>query len=436
MTTLTLFSVLFICILIGVPIAVSLGLSSLVAILLFGKDSLASLSLKLFDTSEHYTLMAIPFFILGGALMSTGGVAKRLVRFAVACVGHIRGGLAISAVLACTFFAAVSGSSPATVVAVGSIMIAGMVSAGYTKEFAAGVMCNAGTLGILMPPSIVMVVYCAVTEQSVGRLFLAGIIPALLLSASLMLAIYIRARMINLPAQPKASTKELIDSAKDAIWGFFLLFIIMGGIYGGVFTPTEAAAVAAVYAVLVSLFIYKDITFKNLPHVFIDASKTTVMLMFIIANAILFAHILTTERIPQLITEQITSMGLSPIVFLIIVNLILLVAGNFMEPTAILLILAPIFFPIAVALGIDPIHLGIIMVVIMEIGMITPPVGLNLFVTSGITGMPLLSVVKAAFPWLSVLLVFLVVITYFPKISTILPDMIMGPQDKIILKQK
>ena len=436
MTTFTLFSVLFICILIGVPIAVSLGLSSLVAILLFGKDSLASLSLKLFDTSEHYTLMAIPFFILGGALMSTGGVAKRLVRFAVACVGHIRGGLAISAVLACTFFAAVSGSSPATVVAVGSIMIAGMVSAGYTKEFAAGVMCNAGTLGILMPPSIVMVVYCAVTEQSVGRLFLAGIIPALLLSASLMLAIYIRARMINLPAQPKASTKELIDSAKDAIWGFFLLFIIMGGIYGGVFTPTEAAAVAAVYAVLVSLFIYKDITFKNLPHVFIDASKTTVMLMFIIANAILFAHILTTERIPQLITEQITSMGLSPIVFLIIVNLILLVAGNFMEPTAILLILAPIFFPIAVALGIDPIHLGIIMVVNMEIGMITPPVGLNLFVTSGITGMSLLSVVKAAFPWLSVLLVFLVVITYFPKISTILPDMIMGPQDKIILKQK
>ena len=436
MTTLTLFSVLFICILIGVPIAVSLGLSSLIAILLFGKDSLASLSLKLFDTSEHYTLMAIPFFILGGALMSTGGVAKRLVRFAIACVGHIRGGLAISAVLACTFFAAVSGSSPATVVAVGSIMIAGMVSAGYTKEFAAGVMCNAGTLGILMPPSIVMVVYCAVTEQSVGRLFLAGIIPALLLSASLMLAIYIRARMIGLPAQPKASTKELIESAKDAIWGFLLLFIIMGGIYGGIFTPTEAAAVAAVYAVLVSLFIYKDITFKTLPHVFVDASKTTVMLMFIIANAILFAHILTTERIPQLITEQITSMGLSPIVFLIIVNLILLVAGNFMEPTAILLILAPIFFPIAVALGIDPIHLGIIMVVNMEIGMITPPVGLNLFVTSGITGMPLLSVVKAAFPWLSVLLVFLVVITYFPKISTILPDMIMGPQDKIILKQK
>ncbi|MEY3393689.1 MAG: hypothetical protein RL498_645 [Pseudomonadota bacterium] len=211
MTTLTLFSVLFFCILIGMPIAISLGLSSVLAILLFGTSSLASLSLKLFDTSEHYTLMAIPFFILGGALMSTGGVAKRLVRFAIACVGHIRGGLAIAAVLACTFFAAVSGSSPATVVAVGSIMIAGMVSAGYTKEFAAGVMCNAGTLGILMPPSIVMVVYCAVTEQSVGRLFLAGIIPALLLSASLMFAIYIRARIANLPAQPFACSAKSIN---------------------------------------------------------------------------------------------------------------------------------------------------------------------------------------------------------------------------------
>jgi C4-dicarboxylate transporter DctM subunit len=436
MVTLTLFTILFFCLFIGVPISISLGLSSLISIMFFGKDSLASLSLKLFETSEHYTLMAIPFFILGGALMSTGGVAKRLVRFAVACVGHIRGGLAISAVLACTFFAAVSGSSPATVVAVGSIMIAGMVQSGYTKEFAAGVMCNAGTLGILMPPSIVMVVYCAVTEQSVGRLFLAGIIPALLLSAALMFAIYIRARMINLPALPKASIKELIDSAKDAIWGFLLLFIIMGGIYGGVFTPTEAAAVAAFYAIIVSIFIYKDITFKTLPHVFIDASKTTVMLMFIIANALLFAHVLTTERIPQIITEQIVSYGLSPIVFLIVVNLVLLVAGNFMEPTAILLILAPIFFPIAVNLGIDPIHLGIIMVVNMEIGMITPPVGLNLFVTSGITGMSVMSVVRAAFPWLSILLVFLMIITYFPKISTILPDMIMGKQDKIILKHK
>jgi C4-dicarboxylate transporter DctM subunit len=410
----------------GMPISIALGLSSLLTIMLFAQDSLASLAIKLFETSEHYTLMAIPYFILGGALMSTGGVAKRLVRFAVACVGHIRGGLAIAAVLACTFFAAVSGSSPATVVAIGSIMITGMMKAGYTQSFSAGVLANAGTLGILIPPSIVMVVYCAVTEVSVGRLFLAGIIPGILLATLLMVAIYIRARMVNLPAQPRASFAEIVQSAKEAIWGFLLLAIIMGGIYGGVFTPTEAAAVAAVYAVLVSVLIYKDITVKDLPHTFVEASKTTVMLMFIIANAMLFAHVLTTERIPQIIAEQIVAIGMEPWQFLIVVNIILLIAGNFMEPTAIILILAPIFFPIATQLGIDPIHLGIIMVVNMEIGMITPPVGLNLFVTSGITGMPLMAVVRAAMPWLSILLVFLVIVTYIPSISTFLPDLLMG----------
>jgi len=431
MSTLCLISLLFTCLFVGVPIAFALGFSSLVTIMLFGNDSLASMSLKLFETSEHYTLMAIPFFILGGSIMSTGGVAKRLVRFAIACVGHIRGGLAIAAVLACTFFAAVSGSSPATVVAVGSIMIAGMMKAGYSQNFAAGVMCNAGTLGILMPPSIVMVVYCAVTEQSVGRIFLAGMIPALILAISLSIAIYVRARITNLKTAPKAPIKELIDSAKDAVWGFVLLIIILGGIYGGVFTPTEAAAVAAVYAILVSIFIYKDIGFKNLPNIFVDSSKTIVMLMFIIANALLFAHVLTTERIPQIISEQIISQGLTPFYFLLIVNIILLIAGNFMEPTAILLILAPIFFPIAINLGIDPIHLGIIMVVNMEIGMVTPPVGLNLFVTSGITGMPVYSVLKAALPWLSVLIVFLIVITYVPIISTFLPDLLMGKQTPI-----
>jgi C4-dicarboxylate transporter DctM subunit len=427
--------ILFGCLFIGVPIAFALGFSSLITIMLFGNDSLASMALKLYETSEHYTLMAIPFFILGGSIMSTGGVAKRLVRFAIACVGHVRGGLPIAAVLACTFFAAVSGSSPATVVAVGSIMIGGMIKAGYSQKFAAGVMCNAGTLGILMPPSIVMVVYCAVTEQSVGRIFLAGIIPALILALALSVAIYVRARITNLQPSPKASTKELFDSAKDAIWGFILLIIILGGIYGGVFTPTEAAAVAAVYAIIVSVYIYKDIKIKDLPNIFIDSSKTIVMLMFIIANAILFAHVLTTERIPQIISEQIVSYGLSPFYFLLIVNLLLLIAGNFMEPTAILLILAPIFFPIAVNLGIDPIHLGIIMVVNMEIGMVTPPVGLNLFVTSGITGMPVYAVLKAALPWLSVLFVFLFLITYVPIISTFLPDTLMGKQEKIILKK-
>jgi len=423
MNTVILFVLLFGFMLLGMPIAIALGLSSLLTILLFGQDSMASLALKLFETSEHFTLLAIPFFILSGAFMTTGGVAKRMIRFANACIGHLRGGLAMASVMACMLFAAVSGSSPATVVAVGSIVIAGMVRNGYTKEFAAGVICNAGTLGILIPPSIVMVVYAAATETSVGKLFMAGVIPGIVLGLMLMAAIYFRARYLNIPRQPRASVHEMLIAGRDSIWGLLLLVIILGGIYGGVFTPTEAAAVAAVYAFVVAVFIYRDIGLRQVPEVLVDAAKVTVMLMFIIANALLFAHVLTTERIPQAITEQIVAMGMEPWQFLIVVNVLLLIAGNFMEPTGIILILAPILFPIAMELGIDPVHLGIIMTVNLEIGMITPPVGLNLFVTSGITGMSIFQVVRAALPWLSVLLVFLVIVTYAPQLSLFLPNM-------------
>jgi C4-dicarboxylate transporter, DctM subunit len=424
MNTLILFVTLFVLMGLGMPVAIALGLSSLATILLVGQDSLASLTIKIFETSEHYTLMSIPFFILAGALMSTGGVAKRMVVFAIAAVGHMRGGLAIASVLACTLFAAVSGSSPATVVAVGSIVIAGMVRNGYPQPFAAGVICNAGTLGILIPPSIVMVVYAAVTEVSVGRMFMAGVIPGLMLSFMLSAAVWWRAGKLTLTRSERASTKELLRTFKESAWGLLLLVIIMGGIYGGIFTPTEAAAVSAVYAVFVAVVIYRDIKPNHLPEVFLEAGKTTVMLMFIIANALLFAHVLTTERIPQTIAEHIMAAGMEPWMFLMVVNIILLVAGNFMEPTGIILILAPIFFPIATQLGIDPIHLGIIMVVNMEIGMITPPVGLNLFVTAGITGMSIVQVVRAALPWLSILLVFLVIVTYVPQISLFLPNLL------------
>ncbi len=423
MNTVILFALLFGFMLLGMPIAIALGLSSLLTILLFGQDSMASLALKLFETSEHFTLLAIPFFILSGAFMTTGGVAKRMIRFANACIGHLRGGLAMASVMACMLFAAVSGSSPATVVAVGSIVIAGMVRNGYTKEFAAGVICNAGTLGILIPPSIVMVVYAAATETSVGKLFMAGVIPGIVLGLMLMAAIYFRARYLNIPRQPRASVHEMLVAGRDSIWGLLLLVIILGGIYGGVFTPTEAAAVAAVYAFIVAVFIYRDIGLRQVPDVLVDAAKVTVMLMFIVANALLFAHVLTTERIPQAITEQIVAMGMEPWQFLIVVNVLLLIAGNFMEPTGIILILAPILFPIAMELGIDPVHLGIIMTVNLEIGMITPPVGLNLFVTSGITGMSIFQVVRAALPWLSVLLVFLVIVTYVPQLSLFLPSL-------------
>jgi len=415
---------LFTFMLIGMPIAVALGLSSLLTILFFGQDSLASLSLKLFETSEHFTLLAIPYFILAGAFMTTGGVARRMIRFAIDCVGHLRGGLAIASVLACMLFAAVSGSSPATVVAVGSIVIAGMVRAGYPKPFAAGVICNAGTLGILIPPSIVMVVYGAATETSVGKLFMAGVIPGIVLGLMLMVAIYVRARIIGLQPQPRAPFREVLVAGRDSLWGLLLIVIILGGIYGGIFTPTEAAAVSAVYAFIIAVFVYRDIGLRNVPQVLVDAGKVTVMLMFIIANALLFAHVLTTERIPQAIAEQILAWGMPAWAFLIVVNVLLLIAGNFMEPTGIILILAPILFPIATQLGIDPVHLGIIMTVNLEIGMVTPPVGLNLFVTAGITKMSIVEVVRAALPWLSVLLIFLVLVTYIPQIALFLPNLL------------
>lgn len=424
MTTITLFILLFIFMFMGMPVAVALGLSSLTTILLLGTDSLPSLVLKMYETSEHYTLMAIPFFVLAGSFMTTGGVARRMIRFANASVGHLHGGLAIASVLACVLFAAVSGSSPATVVAVGSIVIAGMVRAGYTESFAAGVVCNAGTLGILIPPSIVLVVYGAATETSVGRLFMAGVIPGVMLGVLLMVIIYVVARIKDMPRQPRASVIEVLRAARDSIWGLLLVVIILGGIYGGVFTPTEAAAVAAVYAFIVAVFIYRDINLTKVPDILIDASRITVMLMFIIVNALLFAHVLTTERIPQALAEQIVAMDMAPWQFLVVVNILLLIAGAFMEPTGIILILAPILFPIAMELGIDPVHLGILIVVNLEIGMITPPIGLNLFVTAGITNLSIGGVIRAATPWLAALLLYLVLVTYVPQLSLWLPDVL------------
>ena len=438
---------------IGVPIAVALGLSSIIFLLMYSDGSLASIAQTLFNAFEgHFTLLAIPFFILASTFMSTGGVARRIIRFAIAVVGHFRGGLAIASVFACMMFAALSGSSPATVVAIGSIVIAGMRQVGYTREFAAGVICNAGTLGILIPPSIVMVVYAAATDVSVGRMFLAGVIPGLLAGLMLMVGIYVAAVWKNLPAQDWAGWGEIFASARDAIWGLLLIVIILGGIYGGIFTPTEAAAVAAVYAFFIANFVYRDMGplanpdgapipvlrkpqslltvwfHPDTKQTLFEAGKLTILLMFIIANALILKHVLTEERIPQMITEAMLAAGFGPILFLVVVNIILLIGGQFMEPSGLLVIVAPLVFPIAIQLGIDPIHLGIIMVVNMEIGMITPPVGLNLFVTAGVAGMSVLNVVKAALPWVGIMFVFLILVTYVPIISTWLPTLLMGPE--------
>lgn len=442
---------------IGVPIAISLGFSSILFLLIFSDSSLASVAQTIFEAFEgHSTLLAIPFFILASSFMSTGGVAERIIRFSIALVGHFRGGLAIAGVLACMIFAALSGSSPATVVAIGTIVIAAMRKVGYTKEFAAGVIANAGTLGILIPPSIVMVVYAAAVEVSVGRMFLAGVIPGLIAGTMLMIGIYVMARIKKMPAGEFKGFKEIWDSFREAFWGLMLIVIIMVGIYGipgytgAIFTPTEAAAVASVYAFLVASFIYRDMgplagetraTLLQKPHAVLtafwhpdtvstlrDAGKLIITLMFVIANALLLKHVITDEQIPQKITEVLLSRGFGPIMFLIVVNVILLIGGQFMEPSGLLVIVAPLVFPVAMELGIDPIHLGIIMVVNMEIGMITPPVGLNLFVTAGVANMSMMGVVRAALPFLAIMFVFLILVTYVPIISTALPNAIMGPE--------
>ena len=461
MDVVLLFAMVVGLLLIGVPIAISLGLSSMLFLLMFSDTSLASIAQSLYQAmAGHYTLLAIPFFILASSFMSTGGVAKRIIRFSIACVGHMRGGLAIAGVFACMLFAALSGSSPATVVAIGTIVIAAMKQAGYSKEFAAGVICNAGTLGILIPPSIVMVVYASATDVSVGRMFLAGVIPGLLAGLMLMVTIYIMARVKNMPKGEWQGWGEIRASFADAFWGLMLIAIIMVGIYGipgvtkAIFTPPEAAAVASVYAFLIAVFVYRDMGplaakeegatptslfakpqalvtaffHKDTRDTLLEAGKLTIMLMFIIANALILKHVLTDEQIPQHIAGAMLAAGFGPIMFLVIVNIILLIGGQFMEPSGLIVIVAPLVFPIAIQLGIDPIHLGIIMVVNMEIGMLTPPVGLNLFVTSGVAGMPMMRVVRAALPFLAVLFVFLIMVTYIPFLSTWLPTSLMGPE--------
>jgi C4-dicarboxylate transporter DctM subunit len=454
MEVVLLFAMIVGLMLIGVPIAVSLGFSSIVFLLILSDTSLAAIAQSFFQAmAGHYTLLAIPFFVLASSFMSTGGVARRIIRFSIALVGHFPGGLAIAGVFACMLFAALSGSSPATVVAIGSIVIAGMRQVGYTKDFAAGVIANAGTLGILIPPSIVMVVYASATDVSVGRMFLAGVIPGLMAGTMLMATIYIIARLRSLPKGEWRGWGEVVAAGSDAIWGLFLIVIILGGIYGGIFTPTEAAAVAAIYAFLVATFVYRDmgplarpegqrnLTLLEKPLALVtawfhrdtrdtlfDAGKLTITLMFIIANALILKHVLTDEQIPQQIAAAMLDAGFGPVMFLVIVNVILLIGGQFMEPSGLIVIVAPLVFPIALQLGIDPIHLGIIMVVNMEIGMITPPVGLNLFVTSGVAGMPMMRVVKASLPFLAVLFVFLIMVTYIPILSTWLPTTFMGPE--------
>lgn len=424
MTIALLFIGLLFLLLIGVPIAVSLGLSSLSFLMLATDDSPTIIAQKLFDTMEHTTLLAIPFFILSSHFLTTGGVSNRLVEFAKSLVGWMHGGLAMAGVVSCMLFAAISGSSPATVVAIGSILIPGMIKAGYDKRFAVGVIATAGSMGILIPPSIPMIVYADAVEESVGKMFIAGILPGILMGSLLLLATWITARRLKMPREPWQGFGHIFTTFRHAFSGLFLIVIVVGGIYGGIFTPTEAAAVAAVYSAFIALFVHNDMSIKDVPKVMLDSAKMTSVIMFIIACAMIFAHVLTEQQVPQTLSQAVIDQDLSPGAFLFMVNVILWFAGDFMEPSSILLILAPLFHPIALTLGIDPIHLGIIMTTNMEVGMITPPVGLNLYVAAGLTGMTLGQVTRAALPWMGVLVVALIIITYVPWFSLYLVNLL------------
>jgi len=416
-----IFTLLTVLMLTGMPVSISLGLTVLSFLFFLTEVPVEAVALKLFTGIEKFEIMAIPFFILAGNFLTHGGVAKRMIRFATSLVGHWPGGLGLGAVVACALFAAISGSSPATVVAVGSILIPAMVKAGYPVRFGAGVVAASGGLGILIPPSIVMVMYAVSTNSSIGALFMAGVVPGLVLAAMLMFTTWYRARSKGYPKERRAPWGERWTAFRESIWGLALIIVVMGGIYSGIFTPTEAAAMSAVYAFFVAVFVYKDLKLKDVPKTLLASANMSAMLLYIITNAILFSFLLTHENIPQAISEWILASGLGVIGFLLAVNILLLLMGNFMEPSSIILITAPILFPIAMKLGIDPIHFGVMITVNMEIGMITPPVGLNLYVASGISKLGLSEMTVAVWPWLLTMLVFLVLVTYWPPLSIWLP---------------
>jgi C4-dicarboxylate transporter DctM subunit len=416
-----IFTLLFALMVTGMPVSIALGLSVLTFLFTLTQVPIEAVALKLFTGIESFEIMAIPFFILAGNFLTHGGVARRMITFATAMVGHWYGGLGLAGVVACALFAAVSGSSPATVVAIGSILLPAMVRQGFPKRFGAGVITTSGSLGILIPPSIPMVIYAVATNSSVGKLFIAGIVPGLMLATLLGFTTWRLARKNNYPRLPKASWGERIRAFFNAFWGLLLIVIVIGGIYGGIFTPTEAAAMSAVYSFIVAVFVYRDLKLSDVPGVLLASANLSAMLLYIITNAVLFSFLMTHENIPQALANWMTGQGLGWVEFLLIVNILLLLAGNVMEPSSIIVIMAPILYPVAVKLGIDPIHFGILITVNMEVGLCHPPVGLNLYVASGIAKMGITELTVAVWPWLLTMLIFLAMVTYIPGISLWLP---------------
>jgi C4-dicarboxylate transporter, DctM subunit len=405
----------------GMPISIALGLTVLIFVFTLTEVPVHAVALKLFTGIERFEIMAVPFFILAGSFLTHGGVARRMIDFATSMVGHWHGGLALAGIVACAMFALVCGSSVATVVAIGSIVLPEMVRRGYPMHFGAGVITVAGSLGILMLPSIPKVIYAISTNTSIGALFVAGVLPGTLLTIMLCTVTWYIARKRNYPRMSKATWLQSWRAFRQSVWGLMLVVIIIGGIYSGIFTATEAAAMAAVYSFFVSVFVYKALKLQDVPRVLLQAANMSAMLLYIITNAVLFSFVLTNENIPYALADWILAQNLGPVGFLLLVNVLLLLAGNFMEPSSIILIMAPILFPAAKRLNIDPVHFGIVIDVNMEVGLCHPPVGLNLYVASTIARMGITELTVAVLPWLVTMVIFLVLVTYWPELTLWLP---------------
>lgn len=416
-----LFISLIVLLILGVPVAIALGLSSAIAVLFGGGVPLIILAQREFTSIDSFTLMAIPFFILAGTLMEYGGISRRLIQFANALTGHIQGGLALVVVVASLFFGAISGSSTATVASLGAILIPAMIRRGYHKNFAAGVQAVSGELGVIIPPSIIMILYGVSTETSISDIFLAGFLPGVLVAVSLLITVYVIAKKRGYAAEEKLSGAERWKAFKDAILSLFMPVIVLGGIYGGVFTPTEASVIAVVYSFILGVLVYKELKWKDVIRVFGNSAVTSAVILFIIANAGLFGWILSREGVFSMAADFFASIAPNAFVFLIIVNILLLIVGLFFEGAVAVVLLAPLLTPAAVAFGIDPVHFGIIMVVNLAIGMCTPPVGVNLFVSCQIADISLEDITKGILPFLLVLLLDLMLISFIPEISLLLP---------------
>jgi C4-dicarboxylate transporter DctM subunit len=423
MNALIIFSLLLALMLTGMPISISLGLTVMTFIVTMTQVPIESVALKLFTGIEKWEIMAVPFFILAGNFLTHGGVARRMINFATSLVGHFHGGLALASILACSMFALVCGSSVATVVAIGSIVLPAMVAHGYPMRFGAGVIITAGSLGILMLPSIPKVIYAISTNTSIGALFVAGLLPGIMLALMLAAVTWWIARKNNYPRLARAGWGARFAAFRKSFWGLLLVVIIVGGIWSGAFTATEAAAMAAVYSFFVAIFVYKDLKLRDVPKVLRDSANMSAMLLYIITNAVLFSFVLTNENLPHQLADWLLSMNLGQNGFLFVVNLVLLGAGNFMDPSSIILIMAPIFFPAAMQLGVNPVHFGILIDVNMEVGLCHPPVGLNLYVASGISKLGITELTKAVMPWLLTMIVFLVIVTYWPWLTLVVPQM-------------